>query len=31
MDKFTDVDLIDTLRKIMETNTVFHQSDFQYD
>ncbi len=31
MNKFENVDLIDSLRRIMETNTVHYQSDFKYD
>ena len=31
MNKFENIDLIDSLRRIMETNTVHYQSDFKYD
>lgn len=31
MNKFENVDLIDSLRRIMETNTVHYQSDFNFD
>ena len=29
--KFENVDVVDTLRSIMKQNTVYYQSDFQYD
>lgn len=31
MNKFENIDLIDSLRRIMETNTVHYQSDFNFD
>lgn len=31
MNKFENVDLIDSLRRIMETNTAYYQSDFNFD
>ena len=31
MRKFESVDIIDTLRKIVNNNTLFYQSDFEYD
>ena len=29
--KFGNVDVVETLRSIMKQNTVYYQSDFQYD
>ena len=31
MNRFENVDLIDSLRRIMETNTAYYQSDFNFD
>ncbi len=31
MNKFENVDLVDSLRRIMEANTVYYQSDFNFD